>query len=247
MSYKDYLRIKASGIPNVVRVKGGDDASLLTLKKRYIASGTLRTMGTMLKTLSLPNQNSVPAISYLKKGGGPVPDASVFTFFKGSVGIDNDSAYLNNYQKVTPCNPIPQSSNGYNPASGHTRDIKICPQLLGESEGKPLFVDNMISYNPLANCLPQERVPDHRLSGKTIIQLYQPYSPATRKYWYPESQYNGIGNGVRMGGGVIRQYPGPINWKHGNPNVGHQILYPGYNPVYGNYINVRTRAFYNIQ
>ena len=246
MSYKDYLRSRTSGIPNVVRVRGGDDASLLTLKKRYIASGTMRnSAGALLPSADLfLGQGSRPAISTTKLHGGKVPDASVYAGFRGSVGIDHDSAYLNNYTKTAPCNPIPvRTSNQINSASNNTTCIKTQPKLAGESEGLPLFVDYMSAYNPLNNCLPH-RTPNHGV--KAMIPLYVPFHVGKQGF-HPTYLYNGIGNYTRMQGGVIRRYPGPVDWKHGNPLVGHQFPPAQYRSIYSNYINVRTRAFYNIQ
>lgn len=246
MSYKDYLRTRTSGIPNVIRVRGGDDASLLTLKKRYVASGIMNnSAGALLPSADLfSGQMSRPSVSTQKLRGGKVPDASVYAAFRGSIGIDNDSAYRNNYTKTAPCNAIPLSTtNEINSASDYTSCVKIQPKLAGESEGLPLFVDYMTSYNPLNNCV-TKRAPNHGV--KAMIPLYVP-SHVGKQGFHPTYLFNGIGNYTRMQGGVVRKYPGPINWKHGNPNVAHKIPPFQYRSIYGNYINVRTRAFYNIQ
>lgn len=265
MSYKDYLRSKVSGIPNIVRVQGGDDASSLTLKKRYIASGLMNnSAGAILPANDLfSGQKSRGVAITTKLSGGKVPDASVYTGFRGHQGVADDSPYLNNYSKETPCNPIPTAARPIIPASDRTRLLKICPSLQGEAEGIPLFVDYMkpssyfggeVCYKPTDTSGQFSRpVPQHGVI-KGLIPLHVP--PIGKFAFVPPFPYTGVGSGIKMEGGVIRKYNSRRVWKHGNPNVGLTVSYVGHpikkyitvgNPNAAGYINTRTRMFYNLQ
>lgn len=234
------MKNKLASLPKVVNVQNSTDASMLTLKKKHIASRIL--------------EDEVRP-----------PDASFYTAHRASRGIDGDAPYIVGGRKSIPCNPTTGSSWKYPAASDRVRLIKTCEQLTGVHQGYPLYAGEPArklagGYNDGANladpgcnttCAPVFRGP------KNLIPVYVPISTHTTKDFFmkapPEFQSLGV-DSVKVGQWIASKavsFP-YVEKHHGNPNVGHQFAYQGRNGVpgiYGNWVvaKINRATLFNIK
>jgi len=257
MSSRDYLRNKMAVLPKIIKVQQGTDSSMLTQKRKFIATETFFIDGTakgaLLKstdgsstTLNNPAGSSIKQIS---KGG----DASNYTAYRGNVGIAQDTPFLTGGYKSVPCDSIASVTiSNFNTASSRTLKIKSCPAELGNIEAPSMFVDNTIRLSSGVSSLLQSptccnsvltRAYNRKTDApKTFFKVYQPFSRNTTKPWVGsygiEPGFN-IG-ATKIGGYVpIRSLMNNVMPKHGNPMMEHQYNYEGRKPLYGNYIALK--------
>lgn len=274
MSCRDYLKNKMAALPKVVNVKNSTDASMLTLKKKHVASrvfaldggeiGTTRVASDMMADkLYLPY-----AIQSTKKTSGAPPDASYHTAFRGAQGIDDDAPYIAGGRKSIPCNPnVPTPTWTYPSASDRARLIKACEDATGVHQGYPLYAGESKrklagGYNDGSNLdvNPQCKYPNNApviRATKNLIQVYQPISTHTTKDFFMKSpplfQSPGV-DSVKVGQWIASKsvsFP-YVESHHGNPNLDHQFAYTGRRGLpglYGNWVvaKINRATLFNIK
>jgi hypothetical protein len=258
MSSRDYLRNKMAALPKTIKVQQGTDSSMLTQKRKFIATQTFFIDGTakgaLLKstdgsstTLNNPAGSSIKQIS---KGG----DASNYTAYRGNVGIAQDTPFLTGGYKSVPCDEtVSVTINNFNTASSRTLKIKSCPAELGNIEEPSMFVDNTIRLssgvpsllNPCCNPNVPARAYNRKTDGpKTFFKVYQPFSRNVTKPWIGPQGYEvqpfNVTNARKIGGYVpILSLNNSVMPKHGNPMMEHEWHYEGRRPLYGNYVALK--------
>lgn len=154
MSYTEYLRTKLAAERKVVNVKNTTDASMSTSKVKMIASQVFREDGTgvgsLIKQTDRPVNNNAAVAS--RKPNGRVPDASMYTTYRGHNGIGRDSPYRAGGKKVLLCvdplvSPPTPSDWTYPSASNVTKAKESCPLERGDAISDIKFVDNTISLS----------------------------------------------------------------------------------------------------
>jgi len=154
MSYTEYLRTKLSAERKVVNVKNTTDASMSTSKVKMIASQIFRDNGTGVGTLTKQTDrpvNNNASISSIKPSGR-VPDASMYTTYRGHNGIGTDSPYRAGGKKVLLCvdplvSPPTPGDWTYPSASNVTKAKESCPVERGDAISDVKFVDDTISLS----------------------------------------------------------------------------------------------------
>lgn len=105
MSGKDYLRNKLASSQQLIYVKKPTDASMVTQKKRFVASSQFLLSGG--KGSLRPATDGANFVNTIvgssSKLTGVGADASVFTAYKGSQAIADDAPYLAGGYKIPPC------------------------------------------------------------------------------------------------------------------------------------------------
>jgi len=235
------LKNKLSAIPKVVNVQKPTDASMITLKKKHIASRIL--------------EDEVRP-----------PDASFYTAHRASRGIDSDAPYIVGGRKSIPCNPNIQASTwSYPSASDRARQIKTCEQLTGVQQGYPLYAGTPFrklpnGYNDGSNLVDPgcntTYAPVMRAT-KNLIAVYVPLSSHTTKDFFmkapPLFQSLGV-DSVKVGDWVASKSVSfaYVEKHRGNPNVGHQFAYKGRTglpSIYGNWVvaKINRATLFNIK
>jgi hypothetical protein len=105
MSYTEYLRRKAAAAPVIVDTRLRLDASSFTTRVKLAASADFaadgQKIGVITNVSDPDNGGNNHAINSYKKGsGGRVPDASIFTMFRGSQALANEALVPNNVRYV---------------------------------------------------------------------------------------------------------------------------------------------------
>ena len=154
MSYTEYLRTKLAAEQKVVNIRNPTDASMATTKVRMIASRVFRQdgtgVGTLTKQTDRPVNNNASVSS--TKPGGRVPDASMYTSYRGHIGIDNDIVYRTGGKRALLCvNPTltpPTPGNWTYPTASSATNAKVsCPRERGDDISDVKFVDDTISLS----------------------------------------------------------------------------------------------------
>jgi hypothetical protein len=227
MSYTEYLRTKQSAQQKVVNVQKPTDASMYITKQRMIASVFFRADGGSKGTLNKGTDRVVPnnaAVSFPKKTIGKHIDASVFTAYRGSQGIQYDIPYRAGGRKVLPCvntvlQPPCPTTWTYPTAGEHTKSVKC-----SDSPGAPLFVDNTISLSAMnadmvtSGCCNNNGItrPNHIHSpGIQVAVNNQPY--AVGKHFFMSNPPLAEGSNVSplKVGGYLGVRSGYVENKHG--------------------------------
>ncbi len=235
------MKNKLSAIPKVVNVQNPTDASMITLKKRYAASRIL--------------EDQVRP-----------PDASFYTAYRGSRGVDNDNPYRNGGRKIIPCTPNVQVSTwSYPSASDNGRCIKAREQRIGVHDGYPLYAGTPLrklpnGYNDSSNLVDPgcNKTYAPVLRGtKNLIAVYVPTSTHTRKDFFmkaPPGFQSLAVDSVKVGDWVVSKsvsFP-YVEKHHGNPNLNHNFSYKGrvgVPSIYGNWIvsKINRATLFNVK
>ena len=154
MSYTEYMRRAAASSTKVVNTRENTDASMHTLKVRMSAAQVFAGNGARVGVVNTPGDSSMAPLhqvsSYQKGSGGPTPDASSFTSFRGGqaiggavqAGLKPAQIPLGVCYTITPTTPALSSSD-------FTRVGLACQQANGQPHdaatvGPALFVDDTI-------------------------------------------------------------------------------------------------------
>ena len=260
MSSRDYLRNKMAALPKTIKVQQGTDSSMLTQKRKFIATQTFfidgTSKGALLKSTdgssTILNNPAGSSFKQISKGG----DASNYTAFRGHIGIDKDTSFLTGGYKSVPCDQNASVTiSNFNTSSSRTLKIKSCPAELGNIEAPSLFVDNTIRLSSgvpsLLNPCCNPNVPvltrayNHKKDGpKTFFKVYQPFSRNISKPWIGPQGYEvqpfNVTSARKIGGYVpILSLNNSVMPKHGNPMMDHQYNYQGRKTLYGNYVALK--------
>ena len=231
MSYTEYLRTKLSAQQKVVNVRNPVDASLYITKKRMESSRFFDVDGTSTGTLNKGTDRVVPnnaAVSFAKRTIGKHVDASVFTGYRGSQGIRNDSPYLAGGKKDLPCvntslNPPTPLGWTYPTASSHTNAKVSCPAERGDPISDIKFEDNTISLSAMHPRMVTAECCDHKLedanhthsSGIQVAVDNQPYAVGKGFFMKNPSQPQGPNVSPHKVGGYLGPRSGYVENKHG--------------------------------
>jgi hypothetical protein len=154
MSYTEYLRTKLAADRKVVNVRNTTDASMATTKVRMVATQVFRDdgtgVGTLTKQTDRPVNNNASIAS--NKPSGRVPDASMYTAYRGHNGIGSDAPYRTGGKKVLLCvdpsiKPPTPGNWTYPSASNVTKAKESCPVERGDAISDVKFVDDTISLS----------------------------------------------------------------------------------------------------
>jgi len=232
MSYKEYLRRKDAAAIKILDTRENTDASMHTTKVRMSSSTVFPITGGQVGVVNTPyDSNMAPlhkVMSYQKKTGGSVMDASTFAAFRGSQAIGGyiQAGIKPNTVSIAPCcvdivpTVAPQSAS----------DFMRRTQGINESCGEPhdrstvtpnVFVDDTIRNlgNP-ALCTPPPA--NHTAPDQVPHLLYSPRpSVAGGQYADPGNLEPGKelgalgGNPHYKAGGALRKIP-YVEKHHGN-------------------------------
>jgi hypothetical protein len=274
MSGKDYLRNKLASSQQLIYVRKPTDASMVTQKKRFVASsqfllsggkGSLRpaTDGANLVNTIVGSSSKVTGVG---------ADASVFTAYKGSQAIRNDAPYLAGGYKSPPCLGTSVNILNFNNASSHTSLIRNCPINRGESETPSVFVDNTIRLSSGVPSLfiqptSTQKTPLQCLTSayhgpKNIACFYRPFTDFTRntnKPWIGTPYVDGMlpfnTTSLKLGGPTPWTKFNVLNATpehHGNPSIGRKFPYAGRKlnwDAYGGYVaaKINRATLFNIK
>lgn len=235
MSYTEYLRRKAAGMPVVIDTtpKKMEASQYIEIQKQKANAQffTSSRVGVITNTFDPTGKQKVPSVN-AKASGGRVPDASSFSAFAGSSALRKDLpstnqkliANSNTAGSISGCTTIPEpvslSANGgvYAPnvvavtASQATKTHKCGTQSHIASElGPPLFVDAM----------------DHKLKPLCPANHTHP-TPFVPNRYQPRPAVAYIGpvvsseTGFKVG--AARARPRYVERTHGNPSIGHPTV-----------------------
>jgi hypothetical protein len=154
MSYTEYMRRAAASSIKVVNTRENTDASMHTVKVRMSAAQDFAANGGRYGVVNTPGDSSMAPLhqvnSYQKNAGGPTPDASTFTTYRGGqaigeatqAGLKPAQVQVGTCYTITPTTPALSSSD-------FTRVGLACQKANGQPHnadtvGPALFVDNTI-------------------------------------------------------------------------------------------------------
>jgi hypothetical protein len=232
MSYKEYLRRKAAAEITILDTRENTDASMHTTKVRMSASTIFPTTGGQVGVVNTPyDSNMAPlhkVMSYQKKTGGSVMDASTFAAFRGSqaIGGYEQAGIKPNTISIAPCcvNIVPTAAP--QSASDFTRRTQGCKVSLGQKHTAatvtpPVFVDDTIRNlgNP-AICTPP---PANHTASAEVPHLLYSARPSVAGGQYadkgnlePGKELGSLGGTLHYkAGGALRKIP-YVEKHHGN-------------------------------
>jgi hypothetical protein len=138
MSGKDYLRNKLASTQQVIYVRKPTDASMVTQKKRFVASAQFLLSGG--KGSLRPATDGANFVNTIvgssSKLTGVGAHASVFTAYKGSQAIRNDAPYLAGGYKSPPCLSNNSSST-----------VSLTTGITAVGGSGPYFIDTVSSIS----------------------------------------------------------------------------------------------------
>lgn len=232
MSYKEYLRRKDAAAIKILDTRENTDASMHTTKVRMSSSTIFPISGGQIGVVNTPyDSNMAPlhqVMSYQKRTGGSVMDASTFAAFRGSqaIGGYEKAGIKPNTVSIAPCcvdikvKPAPQS------ASDFTRRTQGINESCGEPHTSstvtpPVFVDDTIRNlgnpaictPPPANHTASAEVPHLLYSARPSVGGGQYADPGNLQ---PGKELGALGgNAHYKAGGALRKIP-YVEKHHGN-------------------------------
>ena len=234
MSYTEFLRTKLSAQQKVVNVKNPTDASMYITKKRMESSRFFNQDGGSVGTLNKGTDRVVPnnaARSFAKTTIGKHIDASVFTGYRGSQGIQDDASYRKGGRKDLPCvntRSTPPTPLGWKYASAgdRTKAVKCRDNVSGvvDSPGDSKFVDNTISLSAMhpsmvtGECCANEGIiaPNHtHSSGIRVAVDNQQYAVGKGFFMKNPPEAEGPNVSDNKVGGYLGNRTGYVENKHG--------------------------------
>lgn len=231
MSYATYLKDKLAAQKKVVNVRNPTDASQYTHKKRlqstqiFFADG--QGSGSLAMDTSRPAGTPLlqhASVSYSKRSTRPA-DASVYTAYRGAMGINTDSEYRAGGKANLPCVDLPDPTPAkYKGAGDVTKDKIACDK--SNALLKPaLFVDNTIRLSAMqsdmitaTSCCERDITKANHEHSEGLHLPVRPTSAHGKRSELvrnpPQFQNQGVG-GSRIGA-YFNPRSGYVENKHGN-------------------------------
>ena len=232
MSYKEYMRRKDAAAIKILDTRENTDASMHTTKVRMSASTIFPITGGQVGVVNTPYESNIAPLhkvmSYQKKTGGSVMDASTFAAFRGSQAVGGyiQAGIKDPSISVAPCCVNIEPTVAAQSASDFIRRSQGINQSCGQPHSRttvtpPVFVDDTIRNlgNP-ALCTPPPA--NHVIKAETAYVSYNP-RPSVAGGQYadkgnlePGKELGALGgNPHYKAGGALRNIP-YVEKHHGN-------------------------------
>jgi hypothetical protein len=198
MSYSEYMRTKAAGRAVVLETRKSTDSSMMTLKKKQMASRVFPVGGNFVGSINNATDRSgntnQAGLSYKKPTGNP-SDSSAFTDYRGAMAIGDDKSAVrgrivqnnNPANCVTPASPTPYF-NGCGVNNGGLRRSNTVS--LSGSDFMRQQIASQVSRNPIP----------HNVAGS------KPAGPVAVNDNLWVNGYTNCANGARNGNSILANH-----------------------------------------